>query len=122
AGRKPAAVHRVTSAAWRAGGVLIACGLSGCAGVQSALAPAGTEASHIATLTSWLFIGGALIWAGVVGLALYASRVGRSSDSREAWTGEESDAVKRRETRQARRLIVGGGVVFPLVTLTVLLI
>lgn len=108
--------------ACRAAAALAACGLVGCAGVQSALAPAGSEAQSIATLTWWLFIGGAIIWVGVVGLGLLAIRVGRANDAGGAWTGEESDALKRRETRQARRLIIGGGVVFPIVTLTVLLV
>lgn len=112
----------MTSAAGRTCGALTLCALGGCAGVQSALAPAGVEAADIATLMMWLFVGGAIIWAGVLGLAVFAVRAARSNASAVPWTGEESDATKRHETRYARRLIIGGGVVFPVVTLCVLLV
>ena len=68
--------------------------------LQSVLSPAGSAAGSIASLSWLLFVGAALIFAGVMGLL--------------AW------AVSRRATQQVRpRLwIIGGGVVFPLAVLT----
>lgn len=78
---------------------------AGCTGVQSALDPAGDEAARIALLF-WVMTGGALvIWAGVVTLAWYYGRPHEASESR---------------TRD-RWLIVGTGVIFPVVVLTMLL-
>jgi cytochrome c oxidase subunit 2 len=79
---------------------------SGCAGVQSALAPAGRDADFIAALFWWMTGAALIIWVLVVALTLYYAR--RSS-------GE-------RNRRRDRWLIVGGGVVFPTVTLTTLLV
>jgi len=77
----------------------------GCAGEQSALDPAGSVASRI----SWLFwvmtIAAAIIWLVVVGLALYATWSGRAPLSRE----------------RGIKLVIGGGVLFPIVALTGLL-
>jgi cytochrome c oxidase subunit II len=78
----------------------------GCDGAQSALAPAGVEAETIATLFWGMIIGAGVIWAGVVGLAMYAA-YGRR---------EPLDVAK------ARALVVGGGLVLPTVMLTGLLI
>ena len=83
------------------------CGVlaSGCAGQQSALAPAGPQAERIAELSWLLFIGGALILALVlllVGMALFASRL-------RSWLASEAS-------------VLWGGLVFPAVTLTVLLL
>lgn len=106
-------------------GVVSAC-MSGCAGVQSALAPAGVEAAAIATLTWWLLGGAAVIWCGVVALATFASRKrtveGDSAEPRTPGHQNVPDAVRRRETRHARMLILGGGVVFPIVTLAIVLL
>lgn len=79
--------------------------LASCTGVQSALDPAGAEASQVATLFWAMTAGGLLIWTFVVALSLYASR----------W--------KRREFSEiaAGRLIFWGGVAFPAVVLTALL-
>ncbi|HEX6316246.1 MAG TPA: cytochrome c oxidase subunit II [Gemmatimonadaceae bacterium] len=86
-----------------AGALLIA---TGCTGVQSALAPAGTDATRIAGLFWWMTGGAAVVWLFVIGLAAYYVR----------------HAAGQRNHRRDRWLIIGGGVVFPTVTLTVLLI
>jgi cytochrome c oxidase subunit 2 len=79
--------------------------LSGCSGVQSALAPAGEEAAAIYQLLLVMVLGGALVWFPVVCLLLHAAR------RREApWTEE-----------QAGRLILFGGVAFPVAVLLALL-
>lgn len=79
--------------------------LASCTGIQSALDPAGEEADQVATLFWVMTIGGLLIWALMVVLALYASR----------W--------KKRPTSEenANRFIFWGGVVFPVTVLTALL-
>jgi len=79
--------------------------LASCAGVQSALDPAGEEAAQVATLFWAMAIGGGVIWTGVVALSLYASRWKRGTFTEEA----------------AGRLIVWAGVVFPVTVLTALL-
>ena len=79
---------------------------SGCAGVQSSLAPSGREADRIASLFWWMTGGAAVVWVFVVALAVYYAR--------------HSTGV--RSQRRDRWLIVGGGVVFPGVTLTILLV
>lgn len=80
--------------------------MAGCGGVQSALSPAGREAERIADLFWWMTAGAVIVWLAVIALAIYAVRA-------------------RPEARNQRRdslLIIGGGVVVPTVTLTVLLI
>jgi cytochrome c oxidase subunit 2 len=80
--------------------------LTGCSGIQSALAPSGRHAGRIAALFWWMTSVALLVWIFVVALALgYAFR-GRGERNR----------------RRDRWLIVGGGVAFPTVTLTLLLI
>jgi cytochrome c oxidase subunit II len=79
--------------------------IAGCEGKQSGLAPAGRGASRIADLFWVMTIGGAMIWALVVALALYATYATRPSLDR----------------RRGRLLVVGGGVVFPVVVLAILL-
>lgn len=79
--------------------------LASCSGIQSALDPAGEEASLVATLFWVMAVGGGVIWALVVALSLYASR----------W--------KRRPVTEkaAGRLIFWAGVAFPVAVLTALL-
>ena len=79
--------------------------LAGCTGIQSALDPAGEEASQVATLFWVMTVGGLIIWAFMVVLSLYASR----------WKGR---AISE---EAAGRLIFWGGVVFPVTVLTALL-
>jgi cytochrome c oxidase subunit 2 len=80
--------------------------LAACTGPLSALAPAGAAADAIATLFWWMGTGAVLIWLAFVALAVYA--------------------VCRRSRVLSRRaggmLIIGGGIVFPLVVLTAVLV
>ncbi|MCV3241765.1 cytochrome c oxidase subunit II [Mesorhizobium sp. ZC-5] len=78
--------------------------LSGCSGIQSAIDPAGEEATHVATLFWVMTCGGALIWAGTVAVLLYAVR-------RRTLYSEPA----------ASRLIFWAGAVFPAITLILLL-
>jgi cytochrome c oxidase subunit 2 len=80
--------------------------LAACSGIQSTLAPSGREAARIAGLFWWMTGGAVIVWIGVVALAMYYVR----------------HASGVRDRRRDRLLIVGGGVVLPAVTLTVLLI
>lgn len=52
---------------------------SGCSGVQSALAPGGEEAAQISQLFWTMAIAGTVIWLGVTGLFVYASRKGNQT-------------------------------------------
>lgn len=80
--------------------------LASCAGVQSAIDPAGDEATRVATLFWVMTVGGLLIWAAVVVLSLYASR----------WKRDPiSDAA-------AGRIILWAGVAFPVTVLSALLV
>lgn len=86
---------------------LLACvigSLTSCEGPQSSLVPAGRGASRIAELFWGMTIGFALIWLLVVGLAIYAY-------------------YSRREHGAAtgKLVIIGGGVVLPVIVLTGLL-
>jgi cytochrome c oxidase subunit II len=78
---------------------------SGCAGAQSSLAPAGREAARIAQLWWWMAVGAVVVWIAVVLLGVYYGRPHDASPNR----------------ARDRWLIVGAGVAFPIVVLTVLL-
>lgn len=80
-------------------------GITGCAGEQSALEPAGRAAERIAGLFWWMAAGAVLIWLLVLLLALYASRA----------------APGKHDERKAKILIIGGGALVPTVVLGVLL-
>lgn len=80
--------------------------LSGCSGVQTPLDPWGVQAARIAELTHVLFAGGTAIFLLTMGFlvaALVAPGRVRS------WIG-------------SRRFVIGGGIVFPTVTLAALLV
>lgn len=79
--------------------------LASCAGIQSALDPAGEEARQVATLFWVMTATGLVIWAFMVALSLYASRGKRGPISEKA----------------AAKLIFWGGVAFPVAVLTALL-
>lgn len=85
--------------------MLVAAGLAGCSNPQSTLAPAGLEAEQVARLFWVMAIGGGIVWAAVIGFALYASRAN----------------ARRHEAQVGRWLIIGGGVVTPTVVLGALL-
>jgi cytochrome c oxidase subunit II len=80
--------------------------ISGCTGVQSALAPSGPTAEAIADLFWVMTAGAGLIFVAVLGLALYAVYARRQPLS----------------TRFGHGLIIGGAVVFPTLVLAVLLV
>jgi cytochrome c oxidase subunit 2 len=80
--------------------------LAGCTGPQSALDAAGEEAVHLAELFWVMLAGAAVIWALVVGVAVFAGRF------QKAPLGE----------RAGLRLILWGGAVFPTVVLAGLLV
>lgn len=75
-------------------------------GVQSALDPGGPHAGAIATLSSIMFIGGGLIFAFVMLLLAYALFA----------------PAPRRRWLADGRIVIAGGVVFPIVVLSALLI
>ncbi|KRD95856.1 hypothetical protein ASE63_12640 [Bosea sp. Root381] len=85
--------------------LLLALPLTACEGSQSALSPHGDEASRVALLSWILFAGAAAIFALVVGALLLA------------WRGPE----RARAALAQERAIRLGGLVFPVVTLTLLL-
>ena len=86
--------------------VPVAFSMAGCSGVQSALWPQGPAAQAISNISWVMFIGAALILLLVMALALYA--VYRAPDKRPRISGN--------------MMIAAGGVAFPVVTLTALLI
>ncbi|MEL7557754.1 cytochrome c oxidase subunit II [Stutzerimonas chloritidismutans] len=99
----------LTGACFPARGVsllLLGAVLAGCDGQQSALNPAGVGAQSIVTLFWWMAGGALVIWLVVMGIALYATQA-----------HPEAHGI-----RGARWLIIGGGVIFPVVFLTGLLI
>ncbi|MGH6842505.1 MAG: cytochrome c oxidase subunit II [Methylocella sp.] len=80
--------------------------LGGCEWMQSALAPGGPEAESAAKLGWLMFIGGGIIFLVVMALTMVASLAGAR---RMSWLGQRS-------------VIIGGGIVFPVVTLSALLL
>jgi cytochrome c oxidase subunit 2 len=87
-------------------GPLVVLAIAGCSGVQSALDPAGDAAIEMAKLWWWMAAGALVVWAAVVALGAYAIFARRAAHTE----------------RHGRLLIVGGGVIFPAVALTVLLV
>lgn len=85
--------------------MLAAVVLTACRGVQSALDPAGRDAGEISTLFIWMSAGFGLIWLAVMAIAIFGPR-----------------ATEMRAERAERILILGGGVAFPIVVLTALLL
>lgn len=88
--------------------MLAVCGLalSGCAGEQSWLAPAGEGARTISTLF-WIVVpAAALIWAVVIGLAVYAGSI----------------RPRPHSERGASLMIIWGGIVAPTLTIFVLMV
>lgn len=80
--------------------------LSACDGRQSVLAPSGTDALSVFDLARVMFIGAVVLWLLVGTLFIYVTRINPREMSR----------------RKAEILIVGGGVVFPVLLLGALLV
>ncbi|RYE59090.1 MAG: cytochrome c oxidase subunit II [Hyphomicrobiales bacterium] len=100
---------RTTKALFHPGRALVLASpvlLSGCVPEQSALHPAGKDAAELADLFWFMTIGGALVWAIVMGTAVYAV-LGKK---------------RPRSERFADRFVFFGGVVFPTVGLGALLV
>nr|WP_265499837.1 c-type cytochrome [Paracoccus beibuensis] len=91
---------------WWAARVGLLIGPAGCAGNQSMFSPAGVDA--LATLNLfWVMLAGAVvIWFALNGLFLYVTRI----------------HVGKMSRRLAEAVIIGGGILFPLVVLSALLI
>jgi cytochrome c oxidase subunit II len=85
---------------------LVVLELSACTGVQSALNPAADDAARLARLSAVLFVGAGVIFFGVSALLLHAIY---ARPERRRWLGR-------------RQAVVAGGLVFPIVTLTALLV
>ncbi len=100
--RRPRPNGVVLRAAAIAGAGLLA---GGCDGPQSMLNPAGTEAERVAELFKVMLVGAVLIWAAVIGLAVYAAVVRPGAHPE----------------RHASALIVCGGALVPTVILGALL-
>jgi cytochrome c oxidase subunit 2 len=96
---------RVVSLLHAAAALTAALAVQGCADVQSSLAPRGAEAAHVALLFWIMTLGSTAIMLGV-GLAAAVAMYGP-----EPWR-----RMLRRE-----QLVIGGGIVFPVVVLTALL-
>lgn len=93
-------------AAWRRAAPLLALFLSACDGTQSALAPQSAQAERVTALFWAMTYGGAAILLFIMlltAIALFATEKARR------WLGGES-------------IIIGGGIVFPVVTLSALLV
>jgi cytochrome c oxidase subunit 2 len=80
--------------------------LGGCQGVQSTLAPGGPHAESVAALSWVMFLGAGLIFLLVMCLTAFASL---AAAGRARWLGR-------------RGVIVFGGIIFPIVTLSALLV
>lgn len=98
-----------TQFAWIARSVALAgagLALAACRGPQSTFDPAGTESEKVLHLFWWMLGGAVLIWLFVMGLSVYATKV----------------RPKAHSERTGTKLILWGGVAFPVVVLTVLLV
>lgn len=107
--RKKREICRRTKPLWDLrGGLVVAIALlfSGCGGQRSALDPAGIAAERVADLYWWMVAGAAVIWALMIFLTVYAVRARRRAENE----------------GNGKWLIIGGGVVLPVVVLTALLV
>ena len=80
--------------------------LSACGGDQSALNIAGRDAASIGQLFAVMLVGAVLLWLLVNGAFLFLSRI----------------RPGRFDERYSRHLLIGGGIVFPTIVLTALLV
>lgn len=79
--------------------------MASCGGPQSALDPAGRDAAQLYGLFVVMVVGAVVIWTALMGLFVYVTRIRIGHLSR----------------RWAEGVIIGGGIVFPLVALIALL-
>ena len=79
--------------------------LGGCVGRQSVLDPAGRDAQTLLTLFIVMLVGLVVLWVAVNGMMLFFSRI----------------SPREHDEGTARKLIVGGGIVFPTVVIAALL-
>ena len=93
--------------------------LAACSGNQSALAPAGTGAEAIARLFWIMAAGAVVVWLAVVGIALWSGS--RRREARRRDDSADTDAMQSHDRRVARWLVVGGGMVAPVLVLGALL-
>lgn len=100
AGRGFAGFSRLTAAA---GASLL---VAGCSFEQSVLHPAGRDAEELTALTWFMFAAAVVVWAIVMGAAIYAV-VGKK---------------RPRSEKFADRFIIAGGVAFPTIGLAILLV
>lgn len=98
--RHPAAWGRVCA------GAIVVLALAACEGASSILDPAGVEAELIARLFWVMLTGAVVVWALVVGLAVYAGLL----------------RPRPHRRRTTRWLILGGGVITPTLVLGALLL
>lgn len=106
AGSRAVAHRRFSKGAQLSAKLIAVLSLPGCSGAQSAFDTAGTEAESVLSLFWVMLTGATLIWVFVVGLSIYVTK---------AKPGAHSD-------RAGVHLIVWGGCVFPVVTLSALLV
>lgn len=99
----PSILHRTIALSLATGISLL---VGGCSFEQSALHPAGRDASELSALAWFMFAAAVVVWAIVMGAAIYAV-LGKK---------------KPRSERFADRLIIGGGVAFPTIGLAILLV
>lgn len=100
-------VRRRSPSCWpRLAAPLVAVALAACDGSQSAMDPRGASAHDLARLSWILFIGGAVIFLMVMALVAYAA----------------FGPVDGRRRLGNRKVVVVGGIAFPVVTLSALLV
>ncbi|MFZ3582804.1 cytochrome c oxidase subunit II [Loktanella sp. DJP18] len=79
--------------------------LGGCVGRQSVLDPAGRDATTLLTLFTVMLVGLVVLWIAVNGMMLFFNKL----------------SPRAYDEAAARKLIVGGGIVFPTVVIAALL-
>ncbi len=79
--------------------------LTGCVGRQSVLDPAGRDASTLLTLFAVMLAGLVVLWFLVNGMMLFFSKI----------------SPRKYDEAVARKLIIGGGIVFPTIVIAALL-
>ena len=85
--------------------LIVPVALGGCVGRQSVLDPAGRDAATLLTLFAVMLAGLVVLWIAVNGMMLYFSKI----------------SPREYDEGVARKLIVGGGIVFPTVVIAALL-